>query len=323
VVALRKRAPRREPEPAPTDKPESPIPAAPPKPVSAAPAGSAEPAGPAASEKTNPPATTKGNTAHYPADTLAATSASAAADNPAALATPPKDALLRRLAEMEEAQRLNQEMVAMQQAQIAAQMQRDLTVEQRVERLPLPDSAKQWLLAHPEYVADQDKNNRLGQLHHNATQEHEAFSPGYFDHIERAEGLRPHQPETSPQLEEQTEEPSVQYDMPPQSGAQLATEARQPNGHDTTQRLVSDLHRLAPRSAPPPPAPAPTRPPLVSAPVNRESTSFTTGRATPNRVTLTPAERQICRATGCDEVSYARGKLLLEQRRAAGLLQDG
>jgi hypothetical protein len=39
-------------------------------------------------------------------------------------------------------------------------------------------------------------------------------------------------------------------------------------------------------------------------------------------VRLSPDERQIARASGMSDVDYARNKLELERRRAAGLLQD-
>ena len=59
-----------------------------------------------------------------------------------------------------------------------------------------------------------------------------------------------------------------------------------------------------------------------SAPVSRESRSYSTGRAMPGRVVLSRAERDLARSCGVSMEDWARGKIKLEQRRQAGLLQD-
>jgi hypothetical protein len=269
MVALRKRQrpqEQREPAPAP-EKIESEIPAlavppAAPEPVSAA-----------------------------PADDRAKLSAA-----PAAL-QPPHDenALLRRLAELEQAQMLSQQLIAAQQQQIAAHMQ--LSPEERIARLAIPESAKAWLAAHPEYLSDASKNQRIGQLHQEAMDlgGHEAFSPSYYEYIERAEGLRPQQAEAPPAPKR---EPTVRHMPPP---PQLATEIR-------------------PADKPVPPA---RIGPVVSAPPVRESVSLSNGRPSPGRIHLSPAEREIARMSGISEADYARGKQRMEERRRNGLLQDG
>jgi hypothetical protein len=60
---------------------------------------------------------------------------------------------------------------------------------------------------------------------------------------------------------------------------------------------------------------------IVSAPVSRESFSYSTGRPTQSRVVLSRDERDLARSCGVSESEWARGKLKMEARRRAGLLQ--
>ena len=59
------------------------------------------------------------------------------------------------------------------------------------------------------------------------------------------------------------------------------------------------------------------------APPSRESYSYSTGQRMPGRVVLSRAERDLARSCGVSMEDWARGKIKLEQRRQAGLLQDG
>jgi hypothetical protein len=59
-----------------------------------------------------------------------------------------------------------------------------------------------------------------------------------------------------------------------------------------------------------------------SAPPSRESFGYSTGRPTPGRVVLSRDERDLARSCGVSETDWARGKVKMEQRRKAGLLQD-
>jgi hypothetical protein len=61
--------------------------------------------------------------------------------------------------------------------------------------------------------------------------------------------------------------------------------------------------------------------PSVSAPISRSVPSG--GRYSPTSTTLSADERAVARAAGMSDVQYARQKLLLLQRKAAGLIQDG
>jgi len=58
------------------------------------------------------------------------------------------------------------------------------------------------------------------------------------------------------------------------------------------------------------------------APPSRESYSYSTGQRMPGRVVLSRAERDLARSCGVSMEDWARGKIKLEQRRQAGLLQD-
>jgi hypothetical protein len=61
---------------------------------------------------------------------------------------------------------------------------------------------------------------------------------------------------------------------------------------------------------------------IVSAPPTRESFSYSTGRPTQSRVVLSRDERDLARSCGVSEAEWAKGKLKMEARRRAGLLQD-
>jgi hypothetical protein len=59
----------------------------------------------------------------------------------------------------------------------------------------------------------------------------------------------------------------------------------------------------------------PRRTAMVSAPPTREVASSRTGRPLDNRVTLSPSEREIAKASGLTEVEYATQKLRLQQAK--------
>jgi hypothetical protein len=74
-----------------------------------------------------------------------------------------------------------------------------------------------------------------------------------------------------------------------------------------------------------PPSPKPPRPQYVpvSAPVSREPPGSRSSELEmdPRRTTLSVEERQIARASNLSDVDYARGKLELQRRKAAGEIQ--
>jgi hypothetical protein len=59
------------------------------------------------------------------------------------------------------------------------------------------------------------------------------------------------------------------------------------------------------------------------APPSRESYSYSTGQRMPGRVVLSRDERDLARSCGVSMEDWAKGKLRMEERRRAGLLQDG
>lgn len=60
-----------------------------------------------------------------------------------------------------------------------------------LDRTNLPDTAKTWLRAHPDYLTDQRKNSKIQSLHWDVIDEgHSAFSPAYFESLETHLGLR-------------------------------------------------------------------------------------------------------------------------------------
>ena len=93
---------------------------------------------------------------------------------------------------------------------------------------------------------------------------------------------------------------------------------------------LPSTHNAAEPAPEPEPKPQQARPerqgPVYSAPVHRDGAVNYSGKPaplSPSSVRLSPDERQIARACGQSEVEYARHKLELQRRRAAGLLQEG
>jgi hypothetical protein len=98
----------------------------------------------------------------------------------------------QRLAEMERAENLQRE-VAQQHPQFATEPQEPQapSAEQIIASSGLPENAKDWLRAHPEYVSDPVKNAQMQRMHYVA--EHQAgseFTERYFDRMEILLGLR-------------------------------------------------------------------------------------------------------------------------------------
>lgn len=56
---------------------------------------------------------------------------------------------------------------------------------------PLPETAKTWLRAHPDYLTDARKNSKIQALHWDVVDEgHAPFSTAYFESLEQHLGLR-------------------------------------------------------------------------------------------------------------------------------------
>lgn len=196
-----------------------------------------------------------------------------ATESPADIAA--KEALKQRVAEMENAERLVR--AAVQQQPVASEPQQPADpIEAVLANSPLPDKAKAWLRAHPEYLTDQEKNAALQYHHWQARREAEEFSDGYYSAMERLLGLR------------------QQNVAPP----------RQFNGQAA------------------PAKPAQTRV-AMSAPVSRDTPSYSTGRPTSSPVQLTPEEHELARTLGLSPQQYREGKERMQREKAAGLHQNG
>jgi hypothetical protein len=106
-----------------------------------------------------------------------------------------KNALRLRLQEMEDAENLNRQHIQRERAEYEAREElkkNPPSVEQITANYPIPDLAKDWLRQHPEFVSDPRANHALQRAHDIAAYAAgEAFTSGYFEHVERVLGLRP------------------------------------------------------------------------------------------------------------------------------------
>jgi hypothetical protein len=60
-----------------------------------------------------------------------------------------------------------------------------------LENVNLPDSAKNWLRAHPDFLTDSRKNAKIQALHYDVVDEgHAPFSTAYFESLEQHLGMR-------------------------------------------------------------------------------------------------------------------------------------
>lgn len=85
-------------------------------------------------------------------------------------------------------------------------------VGDQLDKTNLPESAKTWLRAHPEYMTDQRKNTKIQSLHYDVIDEgHAAFSPAYFDSLEIKLGLKgaPKKKEKEEEIEEPAKRTSI------------------------------------------------------------------------------------------------------------------
>jgi hypothetical protein len=114
-------------------------------------------------------------------------------------------ALRDRLREMENAEGITRAALSQQQRlaterhptePIAIEPQepqeQPLTVEQIIESSGLPERAKSWLRAHPDYITDMAKNAQIQKMHHVAEyQAGSEFTDMYYERLERLLGLKP------------------------------------------------------------------------------------------------------------------------------------
>src|SRR5215475_2203475 len=84
------------------------------------------------------------------------------------------------------------------QRQQQPQQQQPPTIEQIIDGSQIPERAKVWLRAHPDYISDPAKNNQLIKMHNVA--EYQAggeFTDEYFNRIEVLLGLKQEQRATN------------------------------------------------------------------------------------------------------------------------------
>jgi hypothetical protein len=221
-----------------------------------------------------------------------------------------KVAMRKRLQEMEDAQQRVQQLEAgiAQQAQIAHQLQsapppQQPSVETIIANAPLPESAKAWLLAHPDYITDAAKNAQMQEMHYVAKWQSggEQFTDRYFQQMESLLGVQP-----------MTDEVPMNGSRPFHVPA-FASEPARP---------------AAPAPAPPAPPRQVTVSP-VSAPPHREVPSLSNGRRpSQSNVRLSPDQREIAWAARSDlprdqaEELYAQNLMRMQKLKASGAISD-
>src|SRR5262245_16480691 len=105
-----------------------------------------------------------------------------------------RNALKARLAEMENAEKLQRAAPTMQERMATEPQQRQpQSVEEAINSWGLPDRAKNWLREHSEFVTDPAKNVMIQRAHADAVRlaDGDAFSNRYFDQLEILLGLKP------------------------------------------------------------------------------------------------------------------------------------
>ncbi len=103
----------------------------------------------------------------------------------------------QRLAELENAESIAQQP---QRPQYAADPQEQLSPLEQV-LATVPEGARGWLRAHPEYLGDPEKNAQIRHAHLVAAREtgDQEFGPHYYERLEHHLGLRPQrQPQQQP-----------------------------------------------------------------------------------------------------------------------------
>lgn len=132
-----------------------------------------------------------------------------------------KAALEQQIKENEERQK---QLQAQHQAQQRIQQQQP---GDQLDRTNLPDTAKKWLRAHPEYLTDNRKNAKIQSLHWDVLDEgHEPFSDAYYESLEQHLGLRSKPKVEAQDIEELEEETPivsapVSREAPSSGGRQL------------------------------------------------------------------------------------------------------
>jgi hypothetical protein len=105
-----------------------------------------------------------------------------------------QSAMKQRLAETERAAAMESEAINQQPRYAESQSHESPTVEQIIEATQLPDKAKRWLRAHPEYISDPAKNSAIIALHDTAKRRAGGeWTDTYFEKMEDLLDIRPAQ----------------------------------------------------------------------------------------------------------------------------------
>ena len=219
----------------------------------------------------------------------------------------------------------------------------------------LPGLAVHWLKSHPQFLYDADKNAALQALHHElVAMGIEPYSLEFFGEADRRLNGTGAVPELSADqmierghewserirvLQRQLDDATTPEEMDDIGEQIAALTAEQAEALGSAQREIDALERGLPQpdstavdraiaeartsrarpSANVEPAQSSKRS-MVSAPVSRESPSWSGGQSTGrnSRITLSPAQKEAARIAGISEVEYARNLLRLQQAKANG-----
>jgi len=244
------------------------------------------------------------------------------------------DDLRKRLADMEQAQRIAEQrhLIAANIAQPQhqpAQPQQQPTIEDEIEQriAPYPERAKNFLRARPEYLTNPRLNAALQHYHYEVAHAFGQFTDAYYQRMEELLGLAA--PAQSPQ-------PVNGHDAQEDSQRESSS-VSESSPTMTSPPPMPPRRPIVPQRATEPPKPAPPAPPPqyngphVSAPPTREVPSMSTGRSTPPRVTLNRDEQEIALASKRDPSmsdaqaleEYARQKIRFEALKRAGQYPEG
>jgi hypothetical protein len=195
-----------------------------------------------------------------------------------------RSAMRERLRQLENAEVLQKQ--AASHPQLATEPKQDDPLEAAIA--PFPDTAKAWLRQHRELLFDPRMNAAMQHYHWIARDEAEEYSPAYFERLEHHLGLRPVQDGPNGQV--------AQMDRSPIERAK--------------QTLNPQPQRQA--SAP------------VSAPVSRESPSWSSGRpASETTLKLTPQEAELAATIGITPQQYLEGKKRMLREKGEGYHDHG
>ena len=217
-----------------------------------------------------------------------------------------RDGLRRRLDELRHAE-------AMHRAMLEANMQ--------PEPPKLTDWDRQFLEQRPNILQNKDFHALVNSMlqhgiRHGDPRWNEILEKSFPLQTEQSTPRTP-EPEPPPPPPPREPPPMPQYTAQTRTNGipRATTSADFPTKRQRDEALLMEAHEEQNRQARSPGY-------VVSAPPHREPVSVATGRPTNSRVTLSPLEREIAHAAGQTEAEYAAGKLQLERRRQAGLLQD-